>query len=499
MTAQQRCAELEAALSAYVDHEASPQELALVEEHVRTCADCARRLQRDGRVASQLDTHIRGFLGAAPSQLDGPSRSPLRRDAVTHTFRGPPRGPSLWVVVAIAVVVGVIACVVLFRRAPTSAEPTAMQPPAVPDATAANVLVARLDGIVDPAEASYVQRAIEVAKVTHAEALVLSLAVGGGLDAPAARIQEAITESPVPVLGYLPAGSAADPMALRLAGASALRGSTSPQTTSAGTPAELVVSDMAGLLREADGRTVRTASGDATLHTAFARIESVDMEPLELLAHRMLDPTTAYLLFVLGLYAVLVEVSHPGAIVPGVTGLASLIVAIVAFGILSANPLGAVLIVLAIGLMAVDVRALGHGALTLIGIGCLIVGSLLLYVHSGGGSPFLTTVAISPPILIGVSGSGLLLGLGLLCVARGVRQLPPVFTIEEVVGARGVSRGALEPYGVVQVDGQLWSARSRGGRVEPGQSVRVRARRGLILEVEPATSMGAATQKGASR
>ena len=41
------------------------------------------------------------------------------------------------------------------------------------------------------------------------------------------------------------------------------------------------------------------------------------MEPLQALGHDLLDPTTAYLLFVLGLYAVLVEVSHPGALVPG--------------------------------------------------------------------------------------------------------------------------------------------------------------------------------------
>jgi membrane protein implicated in regulation of membrane protease activity len=52
---------------------------------------------------------------------------------------------------------------------------------------------------------------------------------------------------------------------------------------------------------------------------------------------------------------------------------------------------------------------------------------------------------------------------------------------------------------VVHVNGQLWSARLRAGRLESGQPIRVRARHGLILEVEPAAHVGAATNKGAMR
>jgi membrane-bound serine protease (ClpP class) len=289
----------------------------------------------------------------------------------------------------------------------------------------------------------------------------------------------------VPVLTYLPAGGV-DAMALRLAGSSALPGSA---------PAP----DLGTLLQGADGRTVQTAAGVVQLGTAGAELETVEMEPLELLVHRLLDPTTAYLLFVLGLYAVFVELSHPGALVPGLTGLASLIVAVGAFALLAVNPLGVLLILLAVGLMALDVRALGHGALTLLGAGCLVVGSLLLYSHWGGGSP--PDVSIAPAALVVVTGAGLALGLGLLRIARDVRQLPgsATFGTDHLIGARGVARGGLAPEGVVQVNGQLWSARVRSGRLEAGQAVRVRARHGLVLDVEPAVSLGAATQKGALR
>jgi membrane-bound serine protease (ClpP class) len=155
--------------------------------------------------------------------------------------------------------------------------------------------------------------------------------------------------------------------------------------------------------------------------------------------------------------------------------------------------------VVAVGLIAVDVRALGHGALSVLGSGCLLIGSLVLYAHAGGGSSLLPAVAIARPVLVGVAAAGLLFGLGLVRVAGSVRRLPPMTGADPVVGARGVSRGALAPDGVVQVNGQLWSARLRAGQLGPGQPVRVRARHGLVLEVESATSVGAATQKGASR
>jgi membrane-bound serine protease (ClpP class) len=223
------------------------------------------------------------------------------------------------------------------------------------------------------------------------------------------------------------------------------------------------------------------------------------MEPLEMAAHQLFDPTTAYLLFVLGLFAVFVEVSHPGALVPGLMGLVSLILAVAAFAVLPVNLLAVALILLAVALMAVDARAIGHGGPTLMGIGCLVIGSLLLYAQWGGGSPLLPELAIAPPVLVVVTVAGLLLGFGLIRAAGSVRRLPPLSGTGQLIGAWGVSNGPLEPDGVVRVNGQLWSARLRGGQLGPDQPVRVRARRGLILDVEPATSRGAATEKGASR
>jgi membrane-bound serine protease (ClpP class) len=180
---------------------------------------------------------------------------------------------------------------------------------------------------------------------------------------------------------------------------------------------------------------------------------------------------------------------------PGALGAVSLTVASVAFATLPTNWLGVLVLVAAVGLMALELKAATHGALVLAGVTCLIVGSVLLYAAPGSLSPMQTDVAIAPAVLVAAAATGLVVGLLLARIARRIHNLPPVLNLEQLIGARGVSRGGLDPEGVVHVGGQLWSARVRGGRLEAGQPVRVVARHGLVLEVESA-ALGAATRKG---
>ena len=250
-------------------------------------------------------------------------------------------------------------------------------------------------------------------------------------------------------------------------------------------------------LRAVDGHEARTAAGPVTLATSGARIQTLEMEPLEALEHRLMDPTTAYLLFVLGLYAVFVEFAHPGSLLPGVTGVVCLALASVAFGMLPTNWLGVAVLVVAVGFMALELKAATHGALVLAGAVCLTVGSVLLYSTPGSAlpTPAEADVTIAPAVLVGAVATGLLVGVLLARVARRIHNLPPILSLEQLIGARGISRSELDPDGVVHVGGQLWSARLRGGRLEPGQPVRIVARHGLVLEVESA-ALGAATRKG---
>ncbi len=485
-TQQRRCRDLGGMLSAYVDHEATAEEMAIVEAHARTCGGCAARLKRYQALAPRVDADVRALLFEGDSQVK------------RTRFRGPPErmrlaGPepvrllsrlgTVALVMAMIVVVGVV----LARSAPlgrtpgaeTAAQPSA--PTAVSTPDRAPVLVASIDGLVDPAVAAYVRRAIATAEDSHAGALVIVLDASGGLDGPLQQVAQDLTNSSVPILAFIAPGRS-EVADTRLAQSSGL----------AAAPNAL---NLDAFLRTVDGNAARTPAGPLTVATAGAPIRTLEMEPLEALAHRLMDPTTAYLLFVLGLYAAFIELAHPGALVPGATSLVCLSLASASFAMLPTNWLGVGVLVVAVGLMALELKAATHGALVLAGLVCLIAGSVVLYSAPGSLLPMQAEVTVAPGVLVGAAVTGLIVGLLLARIARRIHNLPPILSLDQLIGARGVSRGGLDPEGVVHVGGQLWSARLRGGRLDPGQPIRVIARHGLVLEVESA-ALGAATRKG---
>ena len=63
----------------------------------------------------------------------------------------------------------------------------------------------------------------------------------------------------------------------------------------------------------------------------------------------------------------------------------------------------------------------------------------------------------------------------------------PTIGREWMIGALGVARDAVDPEGVVIIDGAPWRARTqRATPVAEGDPIRVMALEGLVLTVEPA-------------
>jgi membrane-bound serine protease (ClpP class) len=492
MTSQKACRDLDAMLSAYVDHEATAEEMATVKRHTLACRACAARLEHYQLQAPRLEADVRALLSRTELAGRRVTRPGFRDLSESLTPGGSPMG---WLsrAATFALVLGIafVAAVVLARTTPavqspgasTGAQPAAPTPGSTPNPPkpSARVLVVSVDGLVDPAVAAYLHRAVSAAEESQAGALVIVLDASGGLDGPMQQVTRDLTDSAVPTLAYIPRGQADS--------SNTLLAQSSDLTATATTP------NLDAFLRAADGHEVQTPAGPLTLATAGAKTTMIEMEPLEAIAHRMLDPTIAYLLFVLGLYAVFVEIAHPGAFVPGAAGVVCLTIAAIAFATLPTNWLGVAVLIVAVGLMALELKAATHGALVLAGVVCLIVGSVLLYAVPGSGLPAHTEVTIAPGVLVGAAVIGLVGGLVLARIARQIHALPPVVNLERLIGARGVSRSGLDPEGVVHVGGQLWSARLRGGRLEADRPVRVVARHGLVLEVE-STTLGAATRKG---
>jgi membrane protein implicated in regulation of membrane protease activity len=66
-----------------------------------------------------------------------------------------------------------------------------------------------------------------------------------------------------------------------------------------------------------------------------------------------------------------------------------------------------------------------------------------------------------------------------------------------LIGERGVARGDLSPLGYVEVRGELWRAQSKDDRatIRAGQPVKVFARDGLTLTVEPSDGPSAGAER----
>jgi membrane-bound ClpP family serine protease len=120
----------------------------------------------------------------------------------------------------------------------------------------------------------------------------------------------------------------------------------------------------------------------------------------------------------IGFFAVLIELFHPGALLPGVSGVVCLVLSFVGFAALPMNGGGVVLILAAAALFILDIKAAAHGGLTIAGLICFALGSLLLYSPpSGTPSPTLPDVSVALPALLAATGYGLL-SLPLLGQAR---------------------------------------------------------------------------------
>jgi membrane-bound serine protease (ClpP class) len=247
---------------------------------------------------------------------------------------------------------------------------------------------------------------------------------------------------------------------------------------------DLIARDRAALFAAVEGRTVDTASGPVALHVVGASIKTVHLAIGEWMLHLLFAPDLAFLLFVLGIAGLVFEVMHPGISIPGVLGLVLLISSLIIFGTLPVNVGGLILLAAAFVFFAIDLQVPGHGIPTLAGIVSLVLGGLYLY---DGSVP---NARVSRWLIGVIAVAFAAFFFFVVRAAVKARRTPTTGGVASLIGADGVITEALEPTGRVLVRGESWRAAQPQGAHEPlpvGAQVRVRARRGLTLEVEPMT------------
>ena len=169
---------------------------------------------------------------------------------------------------------------------------------------------------------------------------------------------------------------------------------------------------------------------------------------------------------------------------PGTIGAIALVLFLLGAGTLNPNWAGLALMLLAIVLLAIDVRVPTHGVLSVGALVSLALGSFIFFDTGVDRS----TQPLSPVIIGGmVIGVGLIALIVLQFVIRSQRW--PVRTGSAgLVGQQATVLTSLAPDGRVRVMGEDWSARlaqSDAPPVEAGASVRVVRVEGLKVLVEP--------------
>jgi membrane-bound serine protease (ClpP class) len=240
---------------------------------------------------------------------------------------------------------------------------------------------------------------------------------------------------------------------------------------------DLISPTLEDLLQELDGRTVSTAMGERTLHTASARVETSEMGARDRALALLSNPNLAYLLFLAGVLGLALELYNPGSILPGVVGGISLILAFFAMQQLPVNVAGVLLILLAVVLFVLEVKVPSYGILSVGGVTSLLLGSLFLF---EAGSMARVSWSVILPTVVAFSAFFLFV---VFMAARAQRRRR-ISGAEGMIGEVGEARTDLAPVGQVYVHGETWKAVATTP-IPAGGRVRVRRLIGLELEVEP--------------
>jgi membrane-bound serine protease (ClpP class) len=240
---------------------------------------------------------------------------------------------------------------------------------------------------------------------------------------------------------------------------------------------DYIVKDEEELVATLDGRTIKRFDGSETkLNLRGQRRVAVHMSRREALLATVASPNVIFLLLLGTLAGLGTEISHPGLIFPGIVGAVCLILFLFANSVIPVNGAGILLIVLAIGLFAAEVKVPSYGLLTVSGIVSMILGAMML-VDSPARELQVSLQAVVPAALAAALWATLVVGLVLKA-----QQTRVTTGTEGMVGATAVTETDLGPQGWVKIKGERWRAVA-DANVPAGHEVSVRSVEGLTLLV----------------
>lgn len=397
----------------------------------------------------------------------------------------------------------------------------------------------RVDGVINPASAEYVGKAIAQAEEDSANCLIIELDTPGGLVTSMREITKNILGSRIPVIVYVsPAGAragsagvfitlsghiaamapgtnigAASVVSLGMSRADSANSTMMRKATNDAVAfikslaeergrnvewAEKAVTEAASitarealemnvidviapsldsLLSALHGREVAIGEKKVVLDTRDASVTEVEMPLRFKILDVISDPSIAYILFILGLYGLMFEIYNPGSVVPGIIGGICIILFFYSMNTLPVNYAGVLLILLSVILFVLEIKIPSYGALTIGGIIAFVLGSIMLYDSS---IPFMK---ISWEVILAITITtilffGVAIGLGL----RAQRRKPAIGR-EQLLEEEGeVLDKFRHGKGQILFQGEIWKAMS-AEPLQKGDKVVVERVDGLLLHV----------------
>ncbi len=384
-------------------------------------------------------------------------------------------------------------------------------------AFASKIIKINIDGGIGPATVEYLQSGIEKAEKEKAGVLIIQMNTPGGLLEATRTIVKDILASKVPIVVYIaPGGSRAGSAGVFITLAANIAimapgtniGAAHPVTIGGGSDtnsvmtekitndasafirsiaqkrkrnvkwAELTVRksisatenealangaidficpDLDSVLKAINGMNVEIENNSVQINTNNPQVIDYEQSWRMKLLALISNPNIAYIFMLIGIYGIILELYHPGAIFPGVVGGISIILAGYSMQMLPINYAGLALIILAIILFIVEIKVTSYGLLTIGGIISFLLGSIMLIKNE---SEF-EFVRISMTLIITAAIFTALFFIAIAVIGIKAQSKKITSGKEAMIGEIGKAITTFDDKkGDVKVHGEIWKAYS---------------------------------------
>ena len=237
-------------------------------------------------------------------------------------------------------------------------------------------------------------------------------------------------------------------------------------------------------IEAADGRKVKTASGESTLRTRGAVLEPYEKTVRQKILSFLADPNVLAILMLVGTLGIALELYNPGSVLPGVIGGFALFLAFVGMRVIPVNAGAVVLLLVGAGLLVAEAYVTTHGLAGIAGAACLVLGLAFFVDRASPDYRFAPGSLTISPWIVWPTPIIVALALGFMAwKIAGSRRRPLQLGAPGLVGSSGEALSEIGPSsGEAFVHGEYWQARS-ADPIPKGARVRVVAVNGLKVTV----------------